>query len=267
LPRILKLTLISATIDLSINVLTLSGIFFDYIEEDSEFIHEAMDQGKFLPLLDIASRLDTESLTGFDRLEVFMRTLVADKIDEGEFDVNKDHFPFEKVSKSFIAFLMNQMARSIIVGQQVPGDWIQDPKFMKFRQTSLLQSDDQSSFDEYLAAYISQFDPNQQDQSGAFTDQFIKPTLLFESMYGKSIYIRRVARSRTRNLLCLIAPSAQPGDQIWFLRGARVPFVLRKLPNGSFLLRGEAYVHGCMDGEIFSHYALSSNDSTRLHIE
>jgi hypothetical protein len=110
------------------NVLTLFGIFFDFIEESSEYIHDAIEHCRFLPLLDIASRLETESLTGFDPLEVFMRTLVADQIDQSTIDFNKNHFPFEKVSKSFIAFLMNQMARSIIVGQQIPGDWIQDPK-------------------------------------------------------------------------------------------------------------------------------------------
>lgn len=36
------------------------------------------------------------------------------------------------------------------------------------------------------------------------------------------------------------------GDQIWLLAGSKVPFILRKHPDGHTTLIGEAYVDGMM---------------------
>lgn len=41
------------------------------------------------------------------------------------------------------------------------------------------------------------------------------------------------------------------GDTIWIVPGAGVPFVLRPAGNGRFLVIGEVYVHGVMNGEFF----------------
>lgn len=41
------------------------------------------------------------------------------------------------------------------------------------------------------------------------------------------------------------------GDTIWIIPGTGVPFVLRPAGNGDFLVIGEVYVHGVMDGELF----------------
>lgn len=49
-----------------------------------------------------------------------------------------------------------------------------------------------------------------------------------------------------------LAPaSAQPGDYICILFGCHVPIVLRPSSEGCFVLVGEAYVYGIMDGEWF----------------
>lgn len=249
----------------------MNGIYFDTIEETSEFIPDAMEHNKFLLLLDIIYHLEDQRLTGLDRLDVFLRTIVADRIDESGTDYNKAHFSPEKVGESYLAWLMNHMARSIIIGHQTPGDWIADPGFMIFRGVSLLDSgsdqDTSISFDAFLAEYLSLFDPEQDLQTEAFTTRFINPTLLYTSMYDKSIWIRRLARTRTTNRLCLIAPSVEPGDQIWYLQGAKVPFILRKLPSSKYILRGEAFVQGCMDGEVFSHFGFSTDDSATVEIE
>ena len=48
--------------------------------------------------------------------------------------------------------------------------------------------------------------------------------------------------------------SMSPGDQIWVLENGRVPFVLRPVDDGkNFELLGECYVHGVMDGQLFSN--------------
>lgn len=63
---------------------------------------------------------------------------------------------------------------------------------------------------------------------------------------------------RTQEKRLGLAPiGAKVGDQVWFLSGARVPFVLRKVENERFELVGEAYVHGCMRGEAFTTGGLS----------
>lgn len=56
---------------------------------------------------------------------------------------------------------------------------------------------------------------------------------------------------RTENDLLVMGPgSVSEGDEVWVLKGARVPFVLR--PNqetGRYQLIGQSYVRGTMQGE------------------
>ncbi|KAJ8118409.1 hypothetical protein OPT61_g621 [Boeremia exigua] len=44
--------------------------------------------------------------------------------------------------------------------------------------------------------------------------------------------------------------NAVPGDLLYILLGADVPYILRRGTNGRLLLVGEAYAHGIMDGEL-----------------
>jgi hypothetical protein len=44
--------------------------------------------------------------------------------------------------------------------------------------------------------------------------------------------------------------SMKLNDEVWILRGAQVPFVLRPMGNGHHRLIGEAYIHGVMHGEV-----------------
>ena len=43
--------------------------------------------------------------------------------------------------------------------------------------------------------------------------------------------------------------SKAKGDQIWLLRAASVPFILRPVGDGRFRIVGQAYVYGIMRGE------------------
>jgi hypothetical protein len=43
--------------------------------------------------------------------------------------------------------------------------------------------------------------------------------------------------------------SAQQGDQLWILNGAKLPFILRPTSDGMFELVGACYVHGIMHGQ------------------
>lgn len=44
----------------------------------------------------------------------------------------------------------------------------------------------------------------------------------------------------------------RPGDEVWVIKGAKVPFVLRRREGGSeeFALQGDTYLHGAMDGKM-----------------
>jgi hypothetical protein len=46
--------------------------------------------------------------------------------------------------------------------------------------------------------------------------------------------------------------SMQSGDQVWLLRGAKVPYILRPLGLSKYELVGEAYIHGIMQGEAWT---------------
>ncbi|PMD48906.1 hypothetical protein L207DRAFT_376933, partial [Hyaloscypha variabilis F] len=44
-------------------------------------------------------------------------------------------------------------------------------------------------------------------------------------------------------------PLALPGDHIYILSGCTIPIVLRSRKEGGFVLVGDAYVQGIMEGE------------------
>lgn len=63
-----------------------------------------------------------------------------------------------------------------------------------------------------------------------------------------------------------VGPSGiRRGDEVWVIRGARVPFVLRRREGaaaGEFTLLGETYVHGAMDGDMLDEKGPSAMEIT-----
>ncbi|KAF2763008.1 HET-domain-containing protein [Pseudovirgaria hyperparasitica] len=76
----------------------------------------------------------------------------------------------------------------------------------------------------------------------------VRLSQLHHELENSSGSVRRVFRTQSQ-LLGTGARSLQAGDEIWILRGASVPFVLRRMANGRYRLVGEAYVHGVMVGK------------------
>jgi ankyrin repeat protein len=73
----------------------------------------------------------------------------------------------------------------------------------------------------------------------------------FHSSFTQNYRTRRLFRT-AKGYLGLAPRSTQPGDQVWLLAGARVPFILRRgEDDGSDTYRfiGETYLHGVMHGE------------------
>ncbi|KAB5582344.1 heterokaryon incompatibility protein-domain-containing protein [Coniochaeta sp. 2T2.1] len=71
----------------------------------------------------------------------------------------------------------------------------------------------------------------------------------FKHAISPVLPFRRLYRTE-KGYLGLGPASAEPGDRVYLLGGANVPFVLRTAANGAFELMGETYLHGFMDGEM-----------------
>jgi hypothetical protein len=65
----------------------------------------------------------------------------------------------------------------------------------------------------------------------------------------------------TRDRYLGLAPlTVDEGDMIFLLRGADVPFILRKVTEDEFQLVGQCYVHGIMNGEFLKQEQRDSDD-------
>ncbi|KAI3321986.1 HET-domain-containing protein [Xylariaceae sp. AK1471] len=76
------------------------------------------------------------------------------------------------------------------------------------------------------------------------------------------VWNRRTFQSKKKEdeepVVGLAPQKAQVGDQVCILYGCSVPVVVRKLLRGGWVLIGEAYVHGKMDGEAISFASLET---------
>lgn len=71
-------------------------------------------------------------------------------------------------------------------------------------------------------------------------------------MMGMAMHSRRMFVSEG-GMLGVAPPGVEQGDEVWLIRGTRVPFILRRKDGGSendMTLVGEAYLHAGMNGEM-----------------
>ncbi len=54
------------------------------------------------------------------------------------------------------------------------------------------------------------------------------------------------------------------GDSIYIIMGSEVPIILRDQGNGTFMMVGECYLHGIMDGEILTSGMPYEVDTIRI---
>lgn len=71
----------------------------------------------------------------------------------------------------------------------------------------------------------------------------------FGSQYSEHMSVERQLVVTQKGLLGCSSLSVQPGDEVWILPGANIPFILRKQITGHFSVINAAYVHGIMCGE------------------
>ena len=85
----------------------------------------------------------------------------------------------------------------------------------------------------------------------------IKYTTALLKTMKKVLHHRQMFLSAAGHL-CIGPETVEPGDKLCILTGAEVPFILRNYGD-HYVLVGEAYVDGCMDGEILAQ-GLNSED-------
>ncbi|KAL8922486.1 MAG: hypothetical protein Q9172_003551 [Xanthocarpia lactea] len=100
---------------------------------------------------------------------------------------------------------------------------------------------------QYLSRAIRQFQ--------APTDENAE-VIAWLRLYRESLGNRRVIMTE-RGRLGLVPAETRHSDMVCVMDGVDVPLVLRKNDSGTYVLIGEAYIHGAMDGEILvaTHYA------------
>lgn len=98
-----------------------------------------------------------------------------------------------------------------------------------------------------------------------FHREILDPILSFEQMSMYSLQRRLVITAK--GFMGLVSRSGEVGDEVWILRGARVPFILRRLETGTYQLLGEVYLHGYMNGEVFTRDGMNVEESVRVTLE
>jgi hypothetical protein len=107
--------------------------------------------------------------------------------------------------------------------------------------------------------HISQIDPYSLD--GDFPFPYLFPIETSEDVLSYEVDEKQATEwagttrphrrlfSTSTHKIGLGPKSLREDDEIWLLKGARYPFVLRRLENGNYQLVGESYIHGIMHGE------------------
>jgi hypothetical protein len=263
-----------ATIERSENLLCLEAIHLDNIVSVSSSIAEGLNVHRnLMAIIEPILSLPDVYLTGEHPFEVLFRTLVQNSFNN-HMDIlrSDDQFaiPYMEVEDSFRSWLKFYIAcRSYDSGSSLAFLEV-SPETMECRlkSSSLFPSKDD------IAAYYHRFVEIQNERSqielpewfhNSYDKEISKPMMLFEMM-AKPFEHRSLATA-SRGLLGLAPMTSQEGDGIWILRGARVPFVLRSLGNGNYLVIGEAYIHGFMNGEIFTRDGVDQGTATILKLQ
>lgn len=178
-------------------------------------------------------------LTGHTRLESLMRTICAGIVEERKGP--RDDI-FEWLARWFrlISHNPTELARfreslGKVDSQDWDRFWIFSPDFLS---------------DKSLLPPLT----GEQDQASAEAETWHDSADLTRFLESFLRNHKRLALTRRRRDLALTMLSVKPGDEIWILFNGRTPYVLRKIEGEEhgYYFVGEAYVHGFMEGEIFS---------------
>ncbi|KAK4896642.1 hypothetical protein LTR27_005562 [Elasticomyces elasticus] len=237
------------------DVLSLDGICFDSVAETFQPLpefgddfedREQLDAFRYLQvLLDILSRSeDIYHVPGESIVESFWRTTMA--------NTALQVYPAPSTWRAhFRNWLLLQLA------SMMPGGQAFDLSRMMLDELTILRASGDVSVaelptpqDVVAASEGFEFIPGQPyswteevDRNGQVSSSY-----LFTSNRRLKTWMRSLSLS-ANGYLCMSTLEMMTGDEIWILRGAGTPFVLRRGLDNKMRLIGEAYVHGIMNGK------------------
>ncbi|KAH8769529.1 heterokaryon incompatibility protein-domain-containing protein [Hyaloscypha finlandica] len=203
---------------------------------------------KFTSQINLLSRLPHMYLNGQSTFEAYWRTYMGDFARSSLPNASQD------IPSSFIAMIIHGLLC-----------WFDDCPIGDMRQQlePILQhlANLDSNFSQHLRSLgVASLDLLIQD-----IPAFVSYCLDWDSRKNLRIALKEAAEFlyhflrfgrlqlfRTENEYLGLGPrSSRPEDQVWIFEQARVPFILRAIPNSEhFHLVGECYVHGVMQGEL-----------------
>ncbi|KAK0609423.1 heterokaryon incompatibility protein-domain-containing protein [Immersiella caudata] len=206
--------------------------------------------------------------TSSTRSEAYFRTLLADP--------NRDDDPDTlKLGFGFSEWITSELARVLVVWKQSQSEdskeKVVSPKVVAYfkrlnEKFTLWKALMEGEPKEYIhidtttdaAVYVSpetrlRFIPDEAAINRCISPNRIKcPESPCKTRFmSRMLEVKRGHRTfRTPNHYLGMGPvSSQVGDEVWILKGARTPFILRRKGPDQYQLIGEAYVHGIMHGE------------------
>jgi hypothetical protein len=204
-------------------------------------------------------QLEPLYVTTESRLEVLWRTLVADMTVQEHYQRHKPPPSPEKTADSFKFFLIWLLGGDVLEVGPEDEDTFRELVFTVATLAVAEKSESWRGFSSQLRQYdeivlasggsavAADDEPEHQDVK----DVVAGKSQLFTQMFARVCSHRRLFKT-SLGFLGFGPASLRLGDQVWMLRGAKVPFALRDRPGTSeFELMGETYLHGFMYGRMF----------------
>jgi hypothetical protein len=191
---------------------------------------------------------DEPYVAGGTREEAFIRTVTGELIATNNLVIQHRQLAASWLSRSFwsgVWSLVKGSISSLLC-------WTPDPLEFETRRSG---PEDWGLFSRWLAR-IKAVQPNRCDHGDPATD----PSFGFTLTIPNTCDERRFYMTES-GYMGVGSPNAQPGDEVFVLKGSFVPFVLRRRDavaaagftradgSNSFLLVGDCYLQGVMDGE------------------
>lgn len=210
-------------------------------------------------LLKVAAQGPMIYHNGETRDKVLMKTLALGVSNKAPLIDNGPSTTFEELQNPFRELLKYHLAIEVwmwSLRSHGSTSWWDERKDLEefCNQEPLIPS--RLELEEYFTVFLALFPPSQIFKAKPVMDdaEFVKMFWDPAVPYWKKAQFGPAARSlwvSKEKYMGLALRSVCQGDEIWIIHGSRIPFVLRKQPDGSYAFLGEAYVHGIMDGEFF----------------
>ncbi|MDI1490476.1 MAG: hypothetical protein OHK93_001679 [Ramalina farinacea] len=231
------------------NVLHLCGVKCDTVSLVSSPTDNLLQDLHGSELMGVMRKMAPTCCNGQSRSEATWRTLVG--------DCTETHYPAPSdVGTSFHHWLCNQAANAFVLGRRGRTD---SAKFLALHDSLK----DMAESEGLLAATeidrrVAVLESTLVNDSAFFSQEYLRFDVRAKPFWdAASCFLRKRLFLTKSGFLGICPPSTQPGDSVWVLPNAKIPFMLRPLADTTdHKLVGEVYLHGCMNGEVGSVFSI-----------